>query len=117
MAVNKIVIGLDRLPTLEVLGVEYPYDITSQTALDKLEEIANSVDVVSMDKVVDLYKQFIKLTFCNNQKVVDEIEKVYGDSLQLWADAAIQVAGYIQNPKYSTIIDRVSALKQAADEK
>lgn len=110
---DRIIIGADRLPTIEILGTEYPYDVTSPATLARLEEIVNKIDP-SIEGVIDLCKTFYTTVFCGNEEPAERIGAVYKDSAWLWLDAVAQLTPFILSPKAKTILDRMSALKRAS---
>lgn len=118
MANGKITVGKDRLPTLEVLGKEWPYDVTRVgllEQLDRIQKIDLRDDGLDLNSVVELYAGFIRAVFCDSDELIKELREVVGDSLQLWADIAVQVAGFVQTAGFNTILDRLAGLKAAAD--
>jgi len=118
MANGKITVGKDRLPTLEILGKEWPYDVTRVgllEQLDRIQKIDLRDDGLDLGSVVELYAGFIRAVFCDNDELIKELREVIGDSLQLWADVAVQVAGFVQTAGFNTILDRLAELKAAAD--
>lgn len=111
---DKIVIGLDRLPTLEILGKEYPYDASSPSVIKKLEELSGDVKP-ELDSAVKACIEFTTTLFCGNPEPAQRIAEVYKDSALLWIDAIIQMAQFITPTKARKVIEKVTALKQAAD--
>lgn len=113
---DKIVIGFERLPTLEILGKEYPYDASSEKIQKELEELSGKINP-TFSGVIDVCKQFITLMFCGNEEVAQRIEEVYGDRALLWIDAIIQMTDYLGAPRIKGIMERTAKLKRAADKK
>lgn len=113
---DKIVIGAERLPTLEILGQEYPYDASSATVIKKLEDISQNIKP-GLDEVVNACKQFTTALFCDNPEPAERIAEVYKDSALLWIDAILQMSQFITPARARAVIDKVKALKEAADKK
>lgn len=113
---NKLIIGADRLPTIEILGVEYPYDATDIDALAKLEELANGMQK-DMPGVAQACKDFVTVLFCGNEEPAKKISGVYGKSVTLWLDVIAQLGPMIVTPKVKAVTDRIDSLKKAADKK
>jgi hypothetical protein len=110
---NKIEVSFERLPKLEVLGVEYPYDVQSDSVLERIQEITQKTST-TLTGYVELYKEFITTVFCGDKRVAEAIEKVYGDRIQGWEDVAVQISGYIATSRFSTVMTQIDTLKRAA---
>ena len=109
---NVIAIGRDRLPTLEILGKEYPYDMSSKESLERLKNMDAGG---ALDTVVTACKAFITSVFCGNTEPAERIAEVYKDSVMLWLDASVQIGEYVVNPNIKALNDRVANLRRAAD--
>lgn len=119
MAMGKIVIGLERLPTLEIMGKEYPYDISSEAALERLQNIdahkaADGAAGATLGSVVDACKEFMTTVFCGDTEPVERIAAVYKDSALLWLDAAAQIGKFAGDPKITALSEKIGTLKRAA---
>jgi len=114
---SKIVIGAERLPTLEILGKEYPYDASSQTVLSRLEELSAGIKP-TLASSIDACKEFITLLFCGDPEPAARIAEVYKDSALLWIDVVVQLMEHI-NPAsmVDTVTSRIKSLKARAMEK
>jgi hypothetical protein len=111
---DRIVVGLERLPTLEILGKEYPYDASSSSVIKKLEELSDNVKP-ELDSAVETCKEFTTTLFCGDPEPAQRIAEVYKDSALLWIDAILQMAQFITPTRARKVIDRITALKRAAD--
>jgi hypothetical protein len=114
---NALIISKkDRLPTLEVMGTEYPYDISDSDTLAKLKELAETIDGTG-DGVVSACKKFVTAFFCDNAEVVAKIEPEYKKSVALWVDVVGQLAPFCQDMSIKSVVERTNALKRASDNK
>jgi hypothetical protein len=114
MSNSLIISKKDRLPTLEVMGTEYPFDISDSDTLARLKELAETVEGTG-DGVVDACKRFVTTFFCDNEEVVQKIEPEYKKSVALWVDVVGQLAPFCQDMKIKSVIERTNALKKASD--
>ena len=113
---DRIIIGAERLPTIEILGKEYPYDVTSATVLKKLKSLTGQIDPTT-DGCVQLCREFYTALFNGDPEPAERIGEIYKDSAWLWADAVVQLTPFVLTPKLKTLVDRMGALKKAAEGK
>jgi len=113
----KIVIGAERLPTIEILGKDYPYDASSQTVLSRLEELSAGIEP-RLDSAIDACKEFVTLLFCGNPEPAARIAEIYKDSALLWIDVVVQLMEHLDPARMvDTVTSRIKALKARAMEK
>jgi len=109
---DKIIISKEeRLPTLEILGKEYCYDVSSISKIEKLKVLSRNIDK-SDEGVINACKEFITLMFCDNEEPVKKMAEIYEDSMVLWLDCIGQLMPYVEMPRVKSIDERKKQLDQ-----
>jgi len=95
----SVIIGMERLPTLEILGKEWAYNIFDSSRAKDLIRIVKNLKATKDSTLLRDIKSFIAEVFIEGVALVQAIEAIYKDNSVLWTDAFVQIITEIKNPK------------------
>lgn len=109
-----VVIGLERLPSIEILGKDWQYNVFASDCADKLINIVKSLKASKPETVVRDCKKAISLIFVEGVDLVKQIDAIYKDNPALWTDALVQVINEVKNPKIKAVEEEIERLRKGA---
>lgn len=106
-----VVIGKQRLPSLEILGREWAYNIFESSRAKDFIKVVGVLKKTKDATLIRDIKSAIAEIFVEGVQLVKEINAVYGDNAFLWTDALLQILEEIKNPKLKDLSFEIEKLK------
>lgn len=107
----SVAIGQERLPSLEILGREWAYDIYSPEKAEKYIKLVKVLKKTKDSTLIRDIKTAISDIFVEGVELVQEISKYYGENQFLWCDALVQIINEIKSPKIKALQEEITQLK------